>query len=185
MRVSCGASRTEAMPKSITTGVSAVSRMLRGFRSRCTTPTSWTDASTSASTTASDTSRSPDIGPDSSIASCSVGPSTKAVASQGTVASGSAASTRAARGLRTRRAASISRPNRARKDSSSPTAPGARTNLRAARPLLGVHGEEHDAHATLAEAADDLEPGDLTWISGAERIDPPPARRRVGHPRRG
>ena len=63
--------------------------------------------------------------------------------------------------------------------------PGGPHELEGGRPLLGVEGEEHHAHAALAEAADDLEPGDLTWISGAERIDRPPSRRRVGHPRRG
>ena len=133
--VRAGASRRVAMPKSITTGVSGVSRMFDGLRSRWTTSASCTAARASASATASATSRSPDIGPESLTASCSVGPSTNAVASHGSAASASAASTRATRGLRTRSAASISRRKRARNAASlvSPV----RTNFSAAGPMSG------------------------------------------------
>ena len=123
------------MPKSMTTGVSGVRRMFDGLRSRWTTSASCTAASASASATASATSRSPDIGAESVTASCSVGPSTNAVASHGSAASASDANTRATRGLRTRSAASISRRKRARKAASS-VSPG-RTNLSAAGPISG------------------------------------------------
>ncbi len=84
------------MPKSISRGPSAASSTLPGFRSRCTRPLAWMARSASASPAASFHTASSGSGPFLATVSWSEGAGTKAVASQGGVSSGPAATTGAA-----------------------------------------------------------------------------------------
>ncbi len=94
--VSTVPSSARAMPKSITRGPSSASSTLPGFRSRCTSPQSWMTRSASASPAASFSTASSGSGPAAVTTSCSDGPATYAMASQGGSSSGPASTTGAA-----------------------------------------------------------------------------------------
>lgn len=104
----------QAIPKSMIRGPLGDSRMLDGFRSRCTTPASWTASSPSDSAAPIEATCAGDSGPSSLTLSCSEGPGTYWVANQGRSASRSAATSRAVQPPRIRRAAETSRANRER-----------------------------------------------------------------------
>src|ERR1022692_3622616 len=108
-----------AMPKSITRGPSGETSTLDGFRSRCTRPVPWIDSSASAQPAASQRTAGTDSVPQVRTSVLSDGAGTYAVASHGTSASGSAATTAAVKAPLTRRAAATSCENRVRKSGSS------------------------------------------------------------------
>ena len=108
-----------ATPKSMTRGPSGETSTLDGFRSRCTSPAPWIDSSASAQPAASQRTAGTGSGPQVRTSVLSDGAGTYAVASQGTSASGSAATTAAVKAPLTRRAAATSWANRVRKSGSS------------------------------------------------------------------
>ena len=108
-----------ATPKSITCGPSRETSTFDGLRSRCTRPAAWIDSSASAQPAASQRTAGTGSGPQVSTSRDSEGAGTYAVASQGTSASGSAATTAAVNTPLTRRAAATSCANRSRKSGSS------------------------------------------------------------------
>ncbi len=117
--VSAMRSAALATPKSMTRGPSEDTRTLDGLRSRCTRPASWIDSNASAQPAASQRTAGTGSGPQTRTSRSSDGAGTYAVASQGTSASGSAATTAAVKTPLTRRAAATSCANRARKSASS------------------------------------------------------------------
>ena len=110
-------SAARATPKSITLGPSGATSTLDGFRSRCTRPAPWMEASASAHPAASQ--RTVATGPQASTSRASDGAGTYAVASQGRSASGSASTTAAVNTRLTFLAAATSCANRVRKPVSS------------------------------------------------------------------
>src|SRR6516162_750876 len=108
-----------ATPKSMTLGPSSDTRTLDGFRSLCTNPAPWIDSSASAQPAASHRIAGTGSGPQARTSVLSAGAGTYAVASHGTSASGSAATTAAVKAPLTRRAAATSWANRARNPASS------------------------------------------------------------------
>ena len=108
-----------ATPKSMTRGPSGATSTLEGLRSRCTSPAPWIDSRASAQPAASHRTAGTGSGPQARTSVLSAGAGTYAVASQGTSASGSAATTAAVKAPLTRRAAATSWPKRVRKSGSS------------------------------------------------------------------
>ncbi len=98
-------------PNPVTRGPSSASTTFEGLRSRCTSPASWMARRPSASPVASARTVAAGTGPWSRTASASVGPATYAVASHGTSASRSAATTGTVNAPSTRRAAATSARN--------------------------------------------------------------------------
>ena len=125
------ASTARAMPKSITRGPSAASRMFSGLRSRWTTPAPWIAASAVAVDTASRCRPAPLRGPSAATAAASVGPSMYSEAIQGRGDSRSASTIGAMQNPLTLRACSTSAANRRRMSASS--AQAAWRNLTATR----------------------------------------------------
>lgn len=117
--VSVMRSAARATPKSMTRGPSSDTSTLAGLRSRCTSPTEWIDSSASAHPAASHRTAGTGSGPHSRTSRSSDGAGTYAVASHGTSACASAATTDAVKMPLTRRAAATSCANRARKSWSS------------------------------------------------------------------
>ncbi len=117
--VSVEAPVAQAMPKSMMRGPLGESRMLDGFRSRWTTPASWTATSPSESAAPTEATSAAGSGPSSATLSCREGPGTYWVANHGRSASRSAATSRAVQPPRMRRAAETSRANRDRNSWSS------------------------------------------------------------------
>jgi len=103
------------IPMSIRRGPSPASSTFAGVTSRCTRPAAWTAASAAASSAARTCTDGGGSGPASATARSSATPCTYSVASHGTGASGSAASTAAVPRLRTRMLSATSRRNRSRK----------------------------------------------------------------------
>ncbi len=132
LRVRGAASAAAAMPKSMTFGPVSAHRTLDGFRSRCTTPSSWMDCRPSARPTASAICLAASSGPPASISSVSEGPSTYSVAIHGCSASVSKSNSRTVQTPETRNDAWTSRRKRARKCGSSPSS--GRTSFIATRP---------------------------------------------------
>lgn len=93
--------------------------MFDGFRSRWTTPASWTATRPSESAAPMDATSAADSGPSSATLSCREGPGTYCVANHGRSASRSAATSRAVHPPLIRRAADTSRANRDRNSWSS------------------------------------------------------------------
>ena len=112
-------SAARATPKSITLGPSGATSTLDGFRSRCTSPAPWIEASASAHPAASQRTVLTGSGPQASTSRDSDGAGTYAVASQGRSASGSASTTAAVNTPLTFLAAATSCANRVRKPVSS------------------------------------------------------------------
>ena len=112
-------SAARATPKSITRGPSGATSTLEGFRSRCTSPAPWIEASASAHPAASHRTVATGSGPQASTSRASDGAGTYAVASQGRSASGSASTTAAVNTPLTFLAAATSCANRVRKPASS------------------------------------------------------------------
>ncbi len=108
-----------ATPKSMTRGPSGDTSTFDGFRSRCISPAPWIDSSASAHPAASHRTAGTGSGPQVRTRRLSAGAGTYAVASQGTSASGSAATTAAVNAPLTRRAAATSWAKRVRKPRSS------------------------------------------------------------------
>ena len=112
-------SAARATPKSMTRGPSGETSTFAGFRSRCTSPTLWMDSSASAQPAASQRTAGTGTGPQVRTSRLSDGAATYTVASHGTSASESAATTAAVKAPLTRLAAATSWPNRFRKSGSS------------------------------------------------------------------
>jgi len=102
------ASRTRAMPKSMTRGPSGASSTFSGFRSRCTTPAPWMAAMAVAMPMASRCSASPSYGPACATAARRLGPSTNSLTMYGRSASRSTSRILAVEKDDTRRAAATS-----------------------------------------------------------------------------
>ncbi len=117
--VSVEAPVAQAMPKSMIRGPFGDSRMLDGFRSRCTTPASCTATSPSDRAAPMAATSAAPSGPSPATLSCRDGPGTYCVANHGRSASRSAATSRAVQPPRMRRAAETSRANRERNSWSS------------------------------------------------------------------
>src|SRR5580693_2269947 len=103
----------------MTLGPSGDTSTLDGFRSRCTNPAPWIDSRASAQPAASHRTAGTGNGPQARTSVLSAGAGTYAVASHGTSASGSAATTAAVNAPLTRRAAATSWAKRVRKPRSS------------------------------------------------------------------
>src|ERR1700733_12758656 len=103
-----------ATPKSMTRGPSGDTSTLDGFRSRCISPAPWIDSSAAAHPAAGHRTAGTGSGPQVRTRRLSAGAGTYAVASQGTSASGSAATTAAVNAPPRGREAEIDLSHRAR-----------------------------------------------------------------------